>query len=111
MQTIEWDDFAKIELRAGTILSAEIFKKARTPAYIIHVDFGAEIGTKKTSAQIADIYQVDELVGKQIIGVVNFPVKQIGPMRSEFLLTGLYTDAGVVMAVPERAVKNGAKLG
>ena len=75
MQLIEWDDFAKIELRAGTILSAEVFKEARQPAYIIHVDFGDEIGIKKTSAQITDIYNVTELIGKQIIGVVNFPGK------------------------------------
>lgn len=111
MQTIEWQDFTKVELRVGTIIAAEEFKQARTPAYIVTVDFGDELGTKKTSAQITKLYKPTELIGKQIIGVVNFPAKQIGPMKSEFLLTGFYREDGVVLAVPDLAVKNGSKIG
>lgn len=108
---ITWQDFAAVELRVGTILSVEDFPKARNPSYIITADFGAEIGVKKTSAQITAIYCKEELVGRQIVGVVNFPVKQIGPIRSEFLLTGFYReDKEVVIAIPERPVPNGAKL-
>ncbi len=111
MRTISWADFEQIELRVGTILDAKDFPEARTPAYKIKVDFGGNIGIRKTSARITDLYTKEDLVGRQIIGVVNFPVRQIGPMRSEFLLTGFYTDEGaVVIAVPERPVANGAKL-
>lgn len=111
MKEISWEDFQQVELRVGTILSAKIFKEARTPAYIIEADFGAEVGVKKSSAQITKLYTTENLVGKQIIGVVNFPAKQIGPMKSEFLLTGFYREDGVVLAVPDLVVNNGSKLG
>jgi tRNA-binding protein len=111
MNSISWEEFEAVELRAGTILEVEEFPEARKPAWKITVDFGGDIGVKKTSAQITDLYAPEDLVGRQIVGVVNFPPRQIGPMRSEFLLTGFYRDDGaVVMAVPERQVPNGAKL-
>lgn len=111
METIAWDDFAKVELRVGRIVKAEVFAEARTPAYILHVDFGPEIGLKKSSAQITACYQPDELVGRQVVGVVNFPSKQIGPLKSECLITGFRNDHNeVVLCVPERPVPLGAKL-
>jgi len=112
MDMINWDDFTRVELRAGTIVAAEPFPEARRPAYRLRVDFGPEIGERKSSAQITDLYALEDLVGRQVIGVVNFPPKQIGPMRSECLVTGFYRDDGaVVLAVPDQAVPNGAKLG
>lgn len=108
-ELISWDDFTKVVLLAGTVTRAEAFPEARRPAYRIWVDFG-EYGERKTSAQVAGIYTPDELVGKQVIGVVNFPEKQIGPIRSQFLLTGFHTDEGVVIATTERAVPNGTRL-
>lgn len=112
MQEISWDDFSAIELRAGTIVRVEDFPEARKPAYKITVDFGPGIGIKRTSAQFTALYSKEDLIGKQVLGVVNFPVKQIGPMRSEFLLTGFYSESGaIVLAVPERLVQNGARLG
>jgi tRNA-binding protein len=112
MAEIGWDDFARVELRVGTILQVEDFPEARTPAYKITADFGPEVGVKRSSARVTALYRKDELVGRQILGVVNFPAKQIGPVRSEFLLTGFYTpDGAVVLAIPERPVPNGAKLG
>lgn len=111
MQTINWDDFVKVELRAGTIIDVQKFEKARVPAYIITVDFGDELGLKKSSAQITHLYAPEALIGKQIVGVINFPVKQIGPFKSEFLITGFYREDGVVLAVPDLPVKNGSKLG
>ncbi|MEM7611274.1 MAG: tRNA-binding protein [Pseudomonadota bacterium] len=110
--TIEWPDFEKVELRAGTVVSAEPFPEARNPAYILHVDFGPDIGVLKSSAQITTRYTADSLVGRQIIAVVNFPPKQIGPIQSQCLVTGLYTETGdVVLAVPDQPVQNGARLG
>lgn len=112
MQQIEWQDFQKVELRVGTIVEVADFPEARNPAYKLQVDFGEEIGVKKSSAQITDLYTREDLVGKQVIAVVNFPVKQIGPMMSECLVTGFYREDGaVVLAVPDQAVANGAKLG
>jgi len=112
MKEINWSDFEAVELRVGTVLKVEQFPEARKPAYKITVDFGPEIGSRRSSAQITDLYTAEELVGRQVVGVVNFPPKQIGPMRSECLITGFYTEDGsVVLAVPERAVPNGAKLG
>lgn len=111
MNRIDWDDFESVELRAGTVLAVEDFPEARTPAWKVTVDFGPDIGVKRTSARITDLYDRADLVGRQIIGVVNFPEKQIGPMKSEYLLTGFYRDDGaVVVAIPERPVPDGAKL-
>lgn len=111
MTEIEWSDFEKVELRAGTVVKVEPFPEARHPAYKVWVDFGGEMGVRKTSARITDLYQPEELIGRQILGVVNFPARQIGPIRSEFLLTGFYRDDGsVVMAVPDKPVPNGARL-
>ena len=110
MNTINFEQFNMVELRVGTVVDVSEFPEARKPAYKVSVDFGGEIGVKRTSAQITDLYSLDELVGKQVIGVVNLPPKQIGPFVSEFLLTGFMGDAGVVLAVPEREVKNGKKL-
>jgi tRNA-binding protein len=112
MTTITWTHFEAVEMRAGTIVRAEAFPEARQPAYKITVDFGPEIGLKRTSARVTDVYAIGELVGKQVMGVLNFPPKQIGPFISEFLLAGFYrTDGAVVLAVPEREVQNGARLG
>ena len=111
MENISWDDFEKIELRVGTIIEVEDFPEARKPAYKLKIDFGVEIGLRKSSAQITDIYQKDDLLGRQIVGVVNFPAKQIGPMRSECLVTGFHREDGaVVLARPDSEVPNGAKL-
>lgn len=111
METISWSDFERIELRVGTIVSVDDFPEARKPAFQIRADFGPEIGIKQSSAQITALYTKDELIGRQILGVVNFPPKQIGPFRSEFLVTGLYREDGaVVLAVPDQQVSNGAKL-
>ncbi len=112
MKEISWEDFEQVELRARTIIAVEDFPEARKPAYKITADFGPEIGHKKSSAQFTDLYTKEELRGRQILGVVNFPVKRIGPMISEFLACGFYREDGaVVLAVPEREVPNGAKLG
>ena len=112
MKEISWDEFAVVELRVGTIVEVEDFPEAHRPAYKVKADFGPEIGVCKASAQITVHYSKEDLLGKQIVGVVNFPPKQVGPMRSEFLLTGFYRDdKSVVIAVPEREVPNGAKLG
>jgi len=112
MQEITWNEFEVVELRVGTIVEVEDFPEARNPAYKVRADFGPDIGIKRASAQITNLYTKEDLMGRQIVGVVNFPPKQIGPMRSEFLLTGFYRDdRSVVIAVPEREVPNGAKLG
>lgn|SRR5688572_19444787 len=111
MKIISWQDFEQVELRVGTIVSAEVFKEALKPAYQLKVDFGGEIGIKKSSAQITDLYNTDDLIGKQVLAVVNFPPKQIGPMMSECLVTGFYDqDGAVVLAVPDKFCPNGAKL-
>ena len=111
MKTITWDAFESVELRVGTILRVEEFPEARKPAYKVWVDFGPELGEKKTSVQITRLYTPESLVGRQIVGVVNFPPKQVGPFMSEFLLTGFHDEEGaIVIAVPERPVPNGAKL-
>lgn len=109
--TISWDDFQQVELRVGTIVAAEPFPQARKPAWKLQVDFGAELGIKKSSAQLTALYSPDTLVGRQVIAVVNFPPKQIGRWMSECLVTGFYRDDGaVVLAVPDSAVPNGARL-
>lgn len=112
MAEITWSQFEAVEMRAGTIVHVDDFPQARKPAYIITVDFGAELGVRRTSAQVKTLYARQELVGRQVMAVVNFPAKQIGPIKSEFLLVGFYRDDGaVVLAVPERPVQNGAKVG
>lgn len=112
MKELTWSEFESIELRVGTIIAVEDFPEARKPAYKLTVDFWWEIGIKKSSAQITTHYTREELVGKQIVWVVNFPPKQIGPFISEFLCTGFYREDGsVILAIPERDVPNGAKLG
>ncbi len=112
MEDISWTDFEKLELRAGTVVEVKEFPEARKPALILTIDFGKEIGIKKSSAQIKDLYAPGDLLGKQVICVLNFPPKQIGPFISECLVTGLYRDDGhVVLAVPDTEVQNGARLG
>ncbi|MCP5149754.1 MAG: tRNA-binding protein [Ectothiorhodospiraceae bacterium] len=112
MDTIEWADFERVEIRVGTVTKVEDFPQARKPAYKLEVDFGPEIGVRRSSAQLTALYTKEELLGRQVVGVVNFPPKQIGPVRSECLVTGFYRpDGAVVLAVPEREVPNGAKLG
>ena len=99
-------------MRAGTIIEVSDFPEARKPAYRITVDFGPELGHKHTSAQVTTLYEKEQLVGRQVLGIVNFPVKRIGPVRSEFLLAGFYREDGaVVLAVPDQPVQNGARLG
>ena len=111
METISWQDFEQVDLRVGTIVTAEVFAEARQPAYILHVDFGPDFGVLKSSAQLTDLYQPDALVGQQVIGVVNFPPKQIGPIQSQCLITGLpQGDGSVVLVQPDRQVSNGLKL-
>jgi tRNA-binding protein len=111
MEQIQWSDFERVELRAGTVISAEAFPEARVPAYKLLVDFGPDIGQKKSSAQITDLYEANDLIGRQVVAVVNFPPKQIGPFMSECLVTGFHRDDGkVVLAAVDREVPNGAKL-
>ncbi|HET7634976.1 MAG TPA: tRNA-binding protein [Burkholderiales bacterium] len=111
METISWDDFTRVELRVGRIVSAAVFPEARKPAYVLHVDFGEEIGVKKSSAQITHLYRPEELVGKLVVGVINFPKKQIGPLMSECLVTGFHNERGeVALCVPDKPVPLGAKL-
>lgn len=112
METISWQDFAKIELRAGTIVGVEDFPQARKPAYKLQLDFGSEIGIKKSSAQITTLYSKEQLLGKQVMAVVNFPTKQIGPIQSECLVTGFAREDGaIVLVTVDSPVPNGAKLG
>ena len=111
MSQISWDDFQKVELRIGTILEVEEFPEARNPAWKLSVDFGPAVGVRRASAQITDLYSNEELVGKQVVGIVNFPPKQIGPFMSECLITGfLQQDGSVVLAVPDKPVANGLRL-
>jgi tRNA-binding protein len=106
---ISWADFEKVVIVAGTVTRVEPFPEARKPAWKVWVDFGP-YGERKTSAQIAALYRADELMGRQIVGVINFPEKQIGPFRSQFLLTGFHTDDGVVITAIERPVPNGTRM-
>ncbi|WP_299346951.1 tRNA-binding protein [uncultured Pseudoxanthomonas sp.] len=106
---IGWDDFMRVHLCAGTVLRVEPFPEARKPAWKVWVDFGPH-GVKKTSAQIRGLYAPEDLAGRQIVGVINFPPKQIGPFFSEFLLTGFPTDEGVVVTTIERPVPDGTRM-
>lgn len=108
-EEISWADFEKVLIVAGTVTRAEPFPEAREPAWKVWADFGP-YGEKKTSAQIVQLYRAEDLVGRQIVGVINFPEKQVGPFRSQFLLTGFPTDDGVVLTAVERPVPNGTRL-
>jgi len=111
METITWDDFTKVELRVGRVLSADPFPQARKPAYILKVDFGPELGVRKSSAQVTDLYSPEALVGRLVVAVVNFPKKQIGPLQSECLVTGFHDEHGrVALCVPDQDVPLGTKL-
>ena len=106
-----FDDFMKLDIRVGTITEARVFAKARKPAYQLVVDFGPELGTKKSSAQITQHYTPEELVGRQVLAVVNFPPRQIADFMSEVLVLGTYSEGGVVLIRPDKAVKNGDRRG
>jgi tRNA-binding protein len=109
VKDISWGDFEKVLMVAGTVTRVDAFPEARKPAWKVWADFGP-YGEKKTSAQIAQLYNAEDLLGRQIVGVINFPEKQIGPFRSQFLLTGFPTEEGVVITTIERGVPNGTRL-
>ena len=110
MDPITWNDFAKVELRVGRVIEARPFPEARKPAYVLHVDFGPEIGVRKSSAQLTGHYTPEALVGRLVVGVVNFP-KQIGPLQSECLVTGFHdADGQVRLCVPDGDVPLGTRL-
>ena len=109
MATIE--DFEKLDIRVGTIIDAVTFKKAKKPAYKLEIDFGKEIGIKKASAQITNLYNIDELKGKQILAVVNFPPRQVADFMSEVLVLVTYSKDGVILITPDKLAENGDKLG
>ncbi len=108
--TITFDDFLKVDIRIGTIVAAEVFKEARKPAYKMQIDFGPDIGVKKSSAQITVHYKPEDLIGKQVAAVVNFPPRQIGPLMSEVLTLGFSDPNGIVLFSPDKPVPNGEKL-
>ena len=109
--TITWQDFEKVDIRIGTIVEVEDFPEARNPAFILHVDFGVEIGLKKSSSQITDLYTKNQLQGKQVMAVVNFEPKQVGPIMSECLVLGFYRqDNSVVLATNDLPIYNGSRL-
>lgn len=111
MDQISFEDFQKVELRVGKVVSAEPFPEARKPAYILQVDFGEDIGVLKSSAQITDLYTTDELLDRLVVGVVNFPPLQIGPVRSQCLITGFHNEQGqVALCIPDKPVPLGTKL-
>ena len=111
MTEVSFEDFLKLDIRCGTIIAAMPFPEARKPAYKLKIDFGAPLGTRKSSAQITTHYQLDELIGKKVMAVVNFPPRQIGPFMSEVLTLGLPDAAGeVVLVTPDQPVPDGGKL-
>jgi len=112
MGGLSWEEFERVDVRAGTVTRVEEFPEARVPAYKLWIDFGPEIGEKRSSARVTDLYRPDELVGRQVAAVVNFPPRQIGPFVSEVLTLGFYADEHtVVLVLPERRVPDGARLG
>ncbi|MBC8586975.1 tRNA-binding protein [Paratissierella segnis] len=106
-----FDDFQKLDIRVGEIIEAKVFERARNPAYKLIVDFGEEIGIKNSSAQITEFYTPENLIGKQVLGVVNFPPRNIAGFQSEVLILGVYAEGGVALIQPERKVNKGDKLG
>lgn len=111
MEMAVFDDFLKLDIRVGTIVEAKVFEKAKKPAYKLRVDFGPELGVKNSSAQITELYTSEDLVGKQVLAVVNFPPRQIADFMSEVLVLGTYSEGGVVLITTDKDVKNGDKLG
>ena len=110
-ETIEFDDFLKVDIRVGTVVDAQEFPEARRPAIKMWIDFGPDLGTKKTSAQITDHYSPDKLIGRQVAAVVNFPPRQIGPFMSEVLTLGFHNeDKQVILIAPDQPVPNGERL-
>lgn len=107
---ISWEDFAKVEMRVGTIIQAEKFKEAKKPAYIIHIDFG-KYGIRKSSAQITKLYSPEEIIGKQVIAVLNFPPKQIATIQSECLLLGAVNGDEVTLLTTDQSTENGLRIG
>lgn len=108
---LTWQEFERVEMRVGTIINANDFAEARKPAYQLTIDFGNDIGIRKSSAQITKHYQKDELIGRQVVAVVNFPKKQIGPFMSECLVLGaVESDGGVVLLHPDLKVENGLRI-
>ena len=107
----DFETFMKLDIRVGTIIEAKVFSKAKKPAYQLTIDFGSEIGIKKSSAQITNIYKIEDLINKQILAVVNFPPRQIADFMSEVLVLGTYSKNGVVLIKPDIEVENGDKLG
>jgi len=105
------DDFLKLDIRVGTVIEAKLFEKAKKAAYQLRVDFGDEIGIKKSSAQITELYECEDLIGKQVLAVVNFPPRQIADFISEVLVLGTYSNSGVVLIIPDKDVQKGDKLG
>ncbi len=111
MNNITWDDFEKVDLRVGTIIDVQDFPEARTPAYKLQIDFGPEIGVKKSSSQLTDLYSKEDLQGKQVVCVVNFPPRQVGPFMSEVLTTGFVCEDGkVILATADKDMPNGLRL-
>lgn len=108
---VTFEDFMKLDIRVGTIIEAKVFEKAKRPAYQLKVDLGNELGIKKSSAQITEVYKTEDLIGKQVLAVVNFPPRQIADFMSEVLVLGTYSKNGVVLITPDKKVENGDKLG
>lgn len=109
--TVSFDDFLRLDIRAGTVLRCEPFPEARKPAYKLWIDFGQDLGVKASSARITDLYRPEDVLGRQVMAVVNFPPRQVGPFQSEVLTLGVYDGETVVLVHPERTVPNGARLG